>query len=153
MLDMLKTRKLRKFTIKTHLCLEGGGGSMGKQAPRGRKKAQTLHFYGVFLSCRKSQKGLRAHISRGEVANFSEPRVPRRGISHAFLRCFPASERRKPAFFLGFRAQAHRGKQKNLHFHLVFLWFGVIAPWGTQEIRVLGCRGICIWAIIKRGEF
>ena len=79
----------------------GGGVST---APRDTKKAQSLHFYGVFLSCTKSKKGPRLRLSRGQVGNFLEPRVPRRGTLPAFLYCFLVLKRRKPTFLLGFGA-------------------------------------------------
>ena len=60
---------------KKRACLQSpfwsGGGWKG--APRDTKRAQSLHFYGVFLSCTKSKKGPQLRLSRGQVGNFLEP--------------------------------------------------------------------------------
>ena len=75
---------------KKRACLQspsyaGGGWST---APRDTKRAQSLHFYNVFLSCTKSKKGPQLRHSIGQVGNFLEPQVPRRGTLPAFLRVF-----------------------------------------------------------------
>ena len=82
-----------------------GGGWNG--APRDTKRAQSLHFYSVFLSCTKSKKGPRNRLSRGQVGNFLGPQVPRRGTLPAFLQCFLFLTSRKPAFLHGFGALGH----------------------------------------------
>ena len=84
--------------------IQGGGGIT---APRDTKRTQSLHFYGVFLSCTKSKKGLRLRLSRGQVGNFLEPQVPRRGTLPAFLQCFLFLTSRKPAFLQGLGALKH----------------------------------------------
>ena len=101
-----------------------GGGTMG--APRDTKRAQSLHFYSVFLSCTKSKKGPRNRLSRGQVGNFLGPQVPRRGTLPAFLQCFLILTSRKPAFLQGFGALGHlqratrdtkREKKTQVHLH------------------------------------
>ena len=67
-------RSIKNYLVAKPLCIQGGG----TRAPRDRKKAQSLHFYGVFLSCIKVKKWPRNRISRGQVANFLRPRVPKR---------------------------------------------------------------------------
>ena len=94
---------------KKRACLQSpsySGGGWGR-APRDTKKAQSLHFYSVFLSCTKSEKGLHLRLSRSQVGNFLEPQVPRRGTLPAFLQCFLILTSRKPAFLQGFGALGH----------------------------------------------
>ena len=104
----LKCTKFSHFQKKRtwlHSPSYSGGG--GTTAPRDTKRAQSLHFYGVFLSCTKSKKGPRLRLSRGQVGNFLEPWVPRRGTLPACLQCFLFSTSRKPAFLQGFGALGH----------------------------------------------
>ena len=113
---------------KKRACLQSpsysGGGS--SRAPRDTKRAQSLHFYSVFLSCTKSKKGPRNRLSRGQVGNFLGPQVPRRGTLPAFLHCFLFLTSRKPAFLHGFGALRHlqratrdpkRDKKTQFHLH------------------------------------
>ncbi len=97
------------------------------RAPRAPKMAQNLHFYGVFLSCIKVKKWPRNRISRGQVANFLEPRVRRRSEKPACLRCFLAFNQKKHAFLQGFwplRAQPETQRErKKQHFTCIFACF------------------------------
>ena len=85
--------KSRKKARLQNPSLPGGGGQV--TAPRASKMAQNLHFYGVFLSCIKVKKWPRNRISRGQVANFLRPRVPKGSQKPAFLRCFLVLNRKK----------------------------------------------------------
>ena len=145
-----------------------GGGSMW--APRDTKRAQSLHFYSVFLSCTKSKKGPRNRLSRGQVGNFLGPQVPRRGTLPAFLQCFLFLTSRKPAFLQGFGALGHlqratrdTKREKTTQFYLHFCrvlvswvkrWKGdwVKGTKGNWEKRVLGTWVLGFWGFIRRGE-
>ena len=93
----------KRLACQTPFCTGGGA----YRAPRDIKRAQSLHFYSVFLSCTKSKKGPRLRLSRGQVGNFLGPQVPRRGTLPAFLQCFLILTRRKPAFLHAFGALRH----------------------------------------------
>ena len=135
---------MKKGLIAKPLFARGGGRD---RAPRDTKRAQSLHFYRVFLSCTKSKKGPRNRHSRGQVVFFVDPRSPREAQNLQFYGVFSLLKSKKHAFLQGFGAlgeQPGAQRERNNSILPAFLQGFVHLGWeseGWQGERILGKKG------------
>ena len=104
----------KKYLVARPLIFRGGG-----TQPQENQKGPNPCIFTVFSCLAQNQKkGPRLRLSRGQVGNFLEPQVTRRGILPAFLQSFLILNK------------------KNMHFYTVLgLWDTCREQPGTQRER------------------